>query len=193
MISVYRLRFIIASLLILALLVVWQYGWQTGESGAASDNRGQNRVDWFVYGGVHTRYDLEGTRRSVTDSPEVTHYESQQRSHLRKPYSVGLFPDQRVSHTLSAEEAYHWDDNSRILLEQQVELHHNPETAGAIAFYTPSLNYYPEQGLAITQDHVEIDADGAETQAVGMEFYTTERRIELLSQVRGNYVPAQSK
>jgi len=191
-IALNRLRLLIASLLVLALVLTWQFGWRTQtENEQFLDAQG--RIDWYVEEGVLTRYAPQGTRLSVTDARQITHFENRQVSELEQPYAVGYNADQSVSYTLSAERAYYPDNNSRLDLEGKVELEHNPSTEMAVAMFTPTLTYFPERELAVTADSVEIETSSGHTRAVGMEFYTAERRMELLSQVRGNYVTTESQ
>ena len=192
MISINRLRLIVASLLVLALLLVWQFGFRSSDT-QQTFTVNDRRIDWFVNEGLLTRYDLDGNRRSVTDAQTITHFEGRRESELTRPYSVGFKPSQEVTHTLSAMRATYQDDNSRLDLAEQVELHHNPETDQAVAMFTPSLTYFPNSELAVTEDPVEITSSSGETRAIGMEFYTAENRMELLSTVRGNYVATENR
>lgn len=187
-----RLRLVIASLLVLALLLTWQFGWRS-ETEAISATDPQQRIDWYVEGAVLTRYDEQGVRVSVTDALEITHFEGKKLSELKKPYTVGYSTEQNVDHTVSAEQALYLDDNSRLELLGKVELQLNPATEKAVAMFTPTLTYFPERELAVTDDPVEIDSSSGETRAIGMEYYIAEQRMELLSQVRGNYVATESK
>lgn len=192
MISLSRLRLLIASLLVLALILVWQLGFRSDESAQTFVDIEQ-RIDWFVNEGVLTRYDLNGNRSSVTDTQRITHFEGRRESELTRPYSIGFKPSQQVTHTLSSLTAVYQDDNSRLDLAEQVELYHNPETEQAVAMFTPSLTYFPNKELAVTDDPVEISTPSGETRAIGMELYTSENRMELLSRVRGTYVATEKR
>jgi len=192
LISLSRLRLLIASLLVLALILVWQLGFRSDESAQTFVDIEQ-RIDWFVNEGVLTRYDLNGNRSSVTDTQRITHFEGRRESELTRPYSIGFKPSQQVTHTLSSLTAVYQDDNSRLDLAEQVELYHNPETEQAVAMFTPSLTYFPNKELAVTDDPVEISTPSGETRAIGMELYTSENRMELLSRVRGTYVATEKR
>lgn len=192
MISLSRVRLLIASLLVLALILVWQLGFRSDESAQTFVDKEQ-RIDWFVNEGVLTRYDLDGHRGSVTDTERITHFEGRRESELTRPYSIGFKPSQEVTHTLSALTAVYQDDNSRLDLAEQVELYHNPETEQAVAMFTPSLTYFPDKELAVTDDAVEISTPSGETRAIGMELHTSENRMELLSRVRGTYVATEKR
>ena len=48
-------------------------------------------------------------------------------------------------------------------------------------------------GFLSYRDPVEIDSNSGVPRAVGMEYYIAEQRMELLTQVRGNYVATESK
>lgn len=192
MISLSRVRLLIASLLVLALILVWQFGFRSDQSAQTFVDKDQ-RIDWFVNDGVLTRYDLDGHRSSVTDTQRITHFEGRRESELARPYSIGFKPSQEVTHTLSALTAVYQDDNSRLDLAEQVELYHNPETEQAVAMFTPSLSYFPDKELAVTDDPVEISTPSGETRAIGMELYTSENRMELLSRVRGTYVATEKR
>lgn len=192
LISAKRLRAVIAFLLVLAFILVWQFGFQSRETKSTLYDPAA-RIDWYVNDGLMTRFDLQGTRSSMTDTDRIVHFEGRRESELTRPYSVGFKPNQEVTHTLSALSAIYKDDNSQLELAEQVELHHNPETDQAVAMFTPSLTYFPQRELAITHDPVEITSSSGETRAIGMEFYTAENRMELLSRVRGNYVATEKR
>lgn len=192
MISLSRIRLLIAFLLVFGFILVWQLSWRTDETQVIDADLEQ-RVDWFVNEAILTRYSVEGVRSSVTDAREVVHFEGLKHSQFKEPYSVGFNANQQVAYTLKADSAVHQDDNSRVDLADNVELHHNPDRDQALAMFTPSLTYFPEKELAVTSDPVEIHSSSGETHAIGMEFYTSERRMELLSKVRGNYVAAENQ
>jgi len=192
LITAVRLRVSVATLLVLGLILTWQLAFQSSsERSIAADN--EDRIDWFVNQGLLTRFNEEGLRISATDAQRIIHYDRRREIELSQPYSVGFNQDQSVTHTLSAQRAVYQDDNSQLELAQQVELHHNPETDQSVAMFTPTLTYYPQTGLAVTQDPVEITSNTGVTRAIGMEFYTTESRMELLSTVRGNYVATENR
>lgn len=186
-----KLRIIIASLLVLALILGFQFSSDSERAPDLSSTAPDTRIDFFVTQGVITRWSVEGIRESVTTAEYAEHFESRKLLELDYPYSVGYTAEGEVAHTLSSVSGIYLDDNSRIDLAGTVELHHNPDTEKDTALYTEQLSYYPETGLAQTDLPVEFLNSQGQTNAEGMEFYTQENRVELLSKVRGTYVPSE--
>ena len=186
-----KLRLIIAFLLVLALILGFQFSRDGDRVPSELTTAPDTRIDFFVTEGIVTRWSVDGTRQSVTTAEYAEHFESRKQLEMDYPYSVGYTTEGKVAHTLSSVTGVYLDDNSRIDLAGNVELHHNPETENDTALYTEQLSYYPETGLAQTDLPVEFLNSQGQTNAEGMEFYTQENRVELLSKVRGTYVPSE--
>lgn len=183
-----RLRIILATLLVVALILAFQFGGERAVRDQVGDQAAADKIDFFISDGVLTRWTTDGSRESVTSTDYLRHSENRNRMWLTNPYTVGYLNNTEISHTLSSETAIYLDDNSLLELAGTVELHHNPGTEQETGLFTEKLFYFPEQQIARSDEQVEILNSQGQTYATGMNYYANEKRIELLSNVRGTYV-----
>ncbi len=183
-----KVRISIAFLLIMLIILYYQFGIQDDQKNPARIANQGSSIDFFMKDSIITRWSAEGDKVSVTTAEYAEHFDVRKLMKLDDPYSTGFNPDGTVVHRINANTAIYPDDNSRIDLAGSVELHHNPETDQNTALFTEQLSYFPDQGLATSDQQVEFLSRSGKTKAQGMEFYTRENRLELLSTVRGTYV-----
>ncbi len=188
-----KVRILIAFFLVMTIILLFQFSFESDQPLTSGQTNNANRIDFFVRDAVVTRWSIEGSRESITTTDYAEHLENQKLIRMSHPYSVGYGSDGKVIHTLNADSGNYLDDNSRIDLAGSVELHHNPESDMDTALYTEQLSYYPNKDLATTDLDVEFLNSSGQTTATGMEFYTRENRVELLSAVKGAYVPTNTK
>lgn len=183
-----RIRIFIAFLLIMVIILFFQFGIKNDQDSPTRISNESRSIDFFIKDSVITRWSAEGEKISVTIAKYAKHFDARKLMELDHPYSLGFYSDGTIAHTLNANTAIYPDDNSRIDLAGSVALHHNPETEQDTTLLTEQLSYFPDRGLATSDQQVEFRSRSGQTNAQGMEFYTRENRLELLSTVRGTYV-----
>lgn len=183
-----KIRLAIASTLI-ALFLIFTLLLNQGDveqEGLLQEN--PNKIDFFVTDATLTRWSEEGAVNSVTHTPRAEHLVNAEQMKLTTPFSVGYRQDGSTQHTINAELGYFADDNSRLDLEGNVELHHNPDSESDTALFTEQLSYFPEQNLATSDVDVEFLNNQGSTKGVGMTLNTELNTLDLHSTVRGTYV-----
>ena len=183
-----KIRLAIASTLI-ALFLIFTLLLNQGDveqEGLLQEN--PNKIDFFVTDATLTRWSKEGAVSSVTHSPRAEHLVNSEQMKLTTPFSVGYRQDGSTEHTINAELGYFADDNSRLDLEGNVELHHNPDSESDTALFTEQLSYFAEQNLATSDVDVEFLNNQGSTKGVGMTLNTELNTLDLHSTVRGTYV-----
>ena len=185
-----KLRIFIATALIAAILASTFFWQKEGETVQKTTSATTEQIDFFVTDGTLRRWDEKGVLVSVTNTPYAEHRPNSKVMLINTPYSVGFTAKGSVDHTLSAKNGTLLDDNSRFDLAGDVELHHNPETESDTALFTEALSYFPDTGIATSDVAVEFLNQQGSTTGVGMKLDTEHQKLDILSNVRGTYVPA---
>ncbi len=185
-----KLRIVIATALVATILATTFFWQKEGETIQKPTTAATEQIDFFVTDGTLRRWDETGSLVSVTNTPYAEHLPNSKVMLIDTPYSVGFTSKGSVDHTLSAKKGTLLDDNSRFDLAGEVELHHNPETESDTALFTEALSYFPDTGIATSDVAVEFLNQQGTTTGVGMKLDTEQQKLDILTKVRGTYVPA---
>lgn len=95
--------------------------------------------------------------------------------------------DDSGHYLLSADRGTLPDSREQILLAGNVQLHDNPAAGLPGQVTTDQLTLYPPRDYAHTDHPVQMQRGTDTTSAVGMDLFFDQQRIELLSDVKGEY------
>lgn len=148
--------------------------------------RGAAEPDGFVVNGSYTSYDETGHRKIVFTSPRIEQFEEGNLATMESP-SAELFSDSEGGPWVlkaekgslrQSEDVLHLSGNVRVV-----------RTIGdrEATLTTESLTLDNGQGIAYTDDLVEITDRVGITRAKGMKAWVDDRILELNSQVKGRY------
>ena len=106
----------------------------------------------------------------------------------QNPELIFYGDDTNTPTIVAAETALSRDNGDTLLLENNVLLKQTLDTGEQYTLTTDALTILPNQQFARTDKPVIINAPSGKTTATGLTADFKQQRIELLSDVRGNYV-----
>ncbi|TCK07310.1 LPS export ABC transporter periplasmic protein LptC [Marinobacterium mangrovicola] len=186
MLTAGRLRLLIALLIITPFLVWWGLGGNTMPKTPVVREETNSTYDFFMRDTESRYWGEDGSFQRSWESSEMHHYPARNASQLQQP--VAHMPQQEGgTYKIRANEGWILDDQSEIQLAGDVEVNHNPQSGPGSVMATSTLNVFPQTNYAETDALVTLTRNGEQTESTGLEVYFDERRVELLSNVRGRY------
>lgn len=137
-----------------------------------------------------TRMNEQGRREYTLSAVHAVQLPDPQGSWLEKPV-LTLFEDEIIAWLLHAERAWVSSNYELIRLEGGVSLTRPAATGKSPVFITtPKAWIRPTESYVETAEAVRAETPGGVLTSVGARAYLREQQVELLSEVRGNYVPS---
>ncbi len=132
-----------------------------------------------------------GLRQYQFTSPYMLHYAENDRSTFTLPHLV-MFEENAPPWTIDALQGEALQGHEKIKLWNNVGM---VQSKGAknlsTTIKTEAAVIYPKQRLVTTDKYISAVQPNAEAEGVGMKLDLTQKTLDLLSQVRGNYVSAK--
>lgn len=185
MLNAARLKLITGLALLLSALVYW--GFFGGPSEILSgDPDDPTRVDFFIRDAYITTFDENGQLSRIIESPHLQHFPAPELMTLTSPL-ITLPRDDRGDTQISSDLGSMPDDESKIELAGNVRVIDNSAAQTPWVLTTSVLTLLPPEDYAETDAPVQIQQGINRTDAIGMQAWLKEQRIDLLSDVRGYY------
>jgi lipopolysaccharide export system protein LptC len=175
-------------LLLVALLSIWlsQISKQT------VDSRASREPDWIVHSVQGVERDINGEVKYQFTADALTHHPLDDTTSIEKPHFM-LNNPHHETWQVTSQRATAYSNNQHIQtirLEDNVVLTQYTGTKKIpLVMTTRTLTVDVQQKVAETPDPVQFNQGRDNTSAVGMRAYLDRKVIELLSKVRGTYVP----
>ncbi|KGK43100.1 hypothetical protein LH51_02005 [Nitrincola sp. A-D6] len=180
-----RLKLITGLALLLAALLYWGIFGSPGEilSGDPDD---PERVDFFIRDAYITRFDENGQLSRIIESPHLQHFPVPELITLTSPL-ITLPRDNGGDTQISSDLGSMPDDESKIELAGNVRVIDNSAAETPWVLTTSVMTLLPPDDYAETDAPVQLIQGTNRTDAIGMQAWLREHRIDLLSDVRGYY------
>lgn len=175
----------------LAAFSVWLQ--QTAEQAAPVLASGERHdPDFYLKDFTLTTMDKSGAPRNRLASPYMVHYADDDVSEVTTP-RMQVFKKDAPPWHIDAGSGVILSEGKTVLLRGGVVIsQNNPQNGQRTTLRTPDLTVTPDSESAETASPVNFsDSAGNVVDAVGMRANFKDERLELLSQVRGQYVPAK--
>jgi len=177
---------LLAALAAASFFVVRQNGADEEEPGVGVIGN----ADYTMTGFTLTTMDEDGATQYRLTSAQLIHYEGDATAQFEQPdvtiYGKGL----PVWHIVSDQgELTAAGDEVHLLGNVTITKINQDGTQPAVTIFTKNLWLYPEQELAQTDEGVEIKQPSGTLWGTGMRANLAAQQFELLSDVRGWYVP----
>ncbi len=181
-----RIRLLLAIALLTPALLYWGLRDDGSPDAAVTQVETDDSIDFFMLD-AHTRsWGESGALQRAWETPHLQHYPKRKSSQLDTP--IALLPlAGGDAYKIRANQGWIIDDQSEIQLAGDVQVHHNPQSDTAAMLTTSEFTLYPERRFGRTDALATLISGKDRTESVGMEIYFDERRVELLSTVRGRY------
>lgn len=188
----WRYGFALLALVAVAGLSGWLL--QTVEAPTtASPGKTRHDPDFYLKDFTLTTMDKTGAPRNRLVSPSMVHYADDNSSEVDQP-SMQVFSKNGPPWHIDAGTGWLAAEGKTVILRDGVVIRQtNAEQGRETIIRTPDLTIKPDDEYAETASPVNYsDGTGTVVDAVGMRAHFKEERLELLSQVRGKYVPAEN-
>lgn len=185
---------ILGALAALAALSTW-FLWTVeatldSSNNAKADQAPSLLVDRFVA----TRMNALGVRQYTLTSPHLVQLPGAEGTQLERPVMEMFQEDGRTREWLiEAEQGWLASDNKLIRLERKVSLT-RPATSGKlpVVIDTHDVLIHADTKIVETSAPARLETPNGVLEGVGLKARLNEKRIELLSKVRGTYAPPKS-
>ncbi|CAK0765473.1 Lipopolysaccharide export system protein LptC [Gammaproteobacteria bacterium] len=147
----------------------------------------RHEQDYFATKLVAKILDNAGPLRYRLEADFVQHFPDDDSTDLTNPYFV-LFREGVPSWMASAKKGQVSAKGETVWLRDQVQIRRPPDML-PWAMDTSELRLHPKEQFAETDRALEIRSQRQTVNAVGMKAFFSEKRVELLSQVRGRHAP----
>lgn len=186
-------KFVLPLLLLPAALSVWLFQDQPDE-GRTVTPQNQSAPDSFMENFTTQSLDANGRPQYELRAARMAHFDRDRRSEFTRPFLTAYRADGQ-QWTVAAETGQALDGTEQILLNGEVVIERRPadEKEANLQIQTRDLRVKPETDYAETDQLTTIvQGTGDKTatlQTRGLQVHFREGVMQLLSQVRGTYVP----
>ena len=176
----------------LALIAVSGWYYVNRESIIRLDNETlSSTIDTRVSNLTVRQFNSEGLLTNLLITPLMEHIPKDDIHLLQTPHIIIAQVDQ-PSWEIRSKKAKSFNGGQRIIFIDKVVVHQNPgDKTQESTLKTEEVTYYPKEKKATTDLFVTFEQPGNIIESTGMNAYLDEKRVELLHQARGSYVPAK--
>lgn len=173
----------------IAGLSIWLFQDQP-EKKSATITHTQSAPDSFMENFTTQALDAQGQLQYQLQAIHMAHYADDNHSELSFPHFIAYRPDGQ-HWTVEAESGRANNGHQEIMLNGAVTLQKraNDEAPANLTIHTRNVKILPADDYAETNQHTTIVRDAGTLETTGFQVHFREGRIQLLSQVRGKYVP----
>ena len=178
--------------LFVALISLACSGWYFGGASPISkldDQTLSNTADITVHHLTVRQYDTEGKLTHYLQTP-LMHHIPLNNTHWFKTPHIMVSQQNQPAWDIHAQQATALNGGQKITFNNKVVAHQQQdEHTQESTLETEEMSYFPKDKLAMTLLEVTYKRAGTTVQSTGMKAYLAEKRVKLLSQARGTYVP----
>ena len=182
-------RVLILLMFALAAFFSWWLSRTTVPSQIPQVDKQRHYPDYYLVDFMLTTMDDNGIPRNQLAAENMYHYSDDDTASLEKPYLV-IYQNETDSWEIRAEHGLISEGGKAVMLQgdvfiEQVRAHSDRN----LKIITSDLNIRTEEKFVNTEKPITIVDNFGVTEAVGMRADLKEHRLQLMSQVRGNYQP----
>lgn len=145
------------------------------------------KIDAFAIDITAAHFDKSGNLHSQLASPKIVHIPLHDSAVLEKPH-ITIYRDHERPYHITAESGVSQHGSREFELRKNVFVKQQASEKNlGINLKTQALTVYPKKDYAETKLPVTIFNSRHKMSGVGMEAYLQEKRIKLLSKVKGTY------
>ena len=170
-----------------AVLIIWQN--ENKDIAAYNNNTEQDEPDFFIVNGKYTLFNEKGNISSVIKSENAKHYPQKNVATLIKP-DLLIYREDNTPWRVTANSGEYDLDQETIELEENVVIIRDEHLATPWKLTTESLTILNKSRYVTTKQAVTISDSVSIMKGIGMNAWLDDKKIELTSNVRGNYVQA---
>lgn len=174
-------------LLALAAIMTWWIESMVSTSAPTVKKSIRHDPDYIMENLVSTSLDQSGNLDYTMSAVKLAHYPDDDSTVIDKPF-IKVYKDaQEVWHVESAK-GIASSEGKEVYLEGRVDIQRLPtELEEAATINTSNVLVKTEENLALTDDRITIKDKNGTTTAMGMRLNFKDKKLELLSEVKGSY------
>ncbi|ARU55969.1 hypothetical protein OLMES_1895 [Oleiphilus messinensis] len=146
----------------------------------------ENEPDAFVVNGSYLEFDETGNLALQLESHQGVHFPNADQSIVGTP-SVKIYQENQVPWVVNASQGQYFQEDRKLILSGDVNITRSNSNDPPLRFSTEELTLYSDTQFITTDKPVKLEDRLGTTEATGMNAWVKERRVELLSKVRGTY------
>jgi len=155
------------------------------------DSRKRHEPDAIIENFSAIKLNEQGTPHFIMAANKLLHYPDDDSTELVVPHLTSLSPERPAIHAI-AKRGIISSKGDEVFLHEKVEvLREASATQNELRVHTEYLHFVPDQDRADTDRTVTIMEANNKVQATGLLMDNRARTLNLLSQVRSEYVPAE--
>jgi lipopolysaccharide export system protein LptC len=144
------------------------------------------QIDYYATNAHTVQFNLQGTRQYEMTGNKVEHMKVSQITYVTTP-DVYMYRGTEFPWHIQSVRAEVNPDGTQVELIENVRVARTDEKKRTTIITGPRMTVFPQKQYAQTEQNVRIEAAGSVTTATGMKAYLNDSRMNLLSNVRGQY------
>jgi len=180
--------------LFFTLIILACSGWYYSQSSSAMHwdrDALANSVESTVYQLKVRQFNAEGTLANLLTTPVMQHVQNGDVYMLQSPHIL-VSQEEQPPWDIHSKNAKSFEGGKRITFTGNVVVHQKQgDKTQESTLKTEEVTYFPKEKKASSDLLVTYEQPGNIIQSKGMNAYLDEKRVELLHQARGSYVPAR--
>ena len=169
-----------------AILIIWQNN--DSEIVPAANIVADDEADFFIVKGEYTVFDEHGELSSIMKSDEAKHYPNNNSAILKNP-NLLIYREDNPPWRLTADNGEYDMNDENLTFTQNVKIIREEGLEKPWTLKTESLTFLNKTRFITTNQPVTISDSISILEGVGMNAWVDEKKLELTSNVRGNYAP----
>lgn len=150
-----------------------------------------NSVDITISNVLVRQFNQEGALTNVLTSPFMQHVQKDNVYLFQNPHIV-VSQEEQPPWDIRSKNAKSFEGGKQITFTGNVVVHQKKgNKSQESTLKTEEVTYFPKEKKASSDVLVTYEQPGNIIQSTGMNAYLDEKRVELLHQARGSYVPAK--
>ncbi len=167
------------------ILIIWQN--ENKDITVYESDIEQDEPDFFIVNGKYTLFNEKGAISSVIKSENAKHYPHKNVAILTKP-NLLIYRENNTPWRVTAKSGEYDQEQETIELEENVVIIRDEHLATPWKLTTESLTILNKSRYVTTKQAVTISDSVSVMKGIGMNAWLDDKKIELTSNVRGNYV-----
>lgn len=146
----------------------------------------ESAIDYYAINAHSVQFMPDGKMQYEMTADKVEHLKASEVSLLTKP-DLHLYRGTQYPWHVQSERAEVNPDGTEVELIEKVRVARTDEKQREMIVTTSRMTVFPQKQYAQTEQAVRIDGAGGTTTGKGMKAYLKDGRMDLLSNVRGQY------
>lgn len=146
----------------------------------------QSQIDYYATNTHTVQFNLQGTRQYEMTADKVDHMKASEITYVTTP-DLYMYRGTQFPWHIQSVRAEVNPDGTQVELIEKVRIARTDEKKRTTIITGPRMTVFPQKQYAQTDQNVRIEAAGGVTTATGMKAYLNDSRMNLLSNVRGQY------